>query len=123
MLAAQYLGVLAIGPLIAVVALALRRYRLAVAAMLITVVKLAAERVVWQLVQRDRPGVTEPEAIVRAGTPATGLSFVSGHVVLVTALAWAIMPYLKGRWRLAAWAWWRWSAWRASTWVRTTRWM
>jgi undecaprenyl-diphosphatase len=102
--AAQFLGILAIGPLVAVVALALRRYRLAAAALLVTVLKLGAERVVWQLVERDRPGVTEPNAIVRAGTPATGVSFVSGHVVLVTGLAVVITPYLPRRWRLLPWA-------------------
>lgn len=102
--AAQFLGILAIGPLVAVAALVLRRYRLAAAAALVTVLKLGAERVVWQMVERDRPGVTEPNAIVRAGTPASGVSFVSGHVVLVTGLAVVITPYLPGRWRLLPWA-------------------
>ena len=88
--AAQFLGVLAVGPLVALVALGLRRYRLAVAAVLVTVMKLAAERVVWQVVDRERPGVTEPNAIVRAGSPTSGVSFVSGHVVLVTGLAMVI---------------------------------
>lgn len=101
---AQYLGVLAVGPIVALVALGLRRYRLAMAAVLVTVMKLAAERVVWQLVDRERPGVTEPNAIVRAGTPTTGVSFVSGHVVLVAGLAMVITPYLRGRWRLLPWA-------------------
>jgi undecaprenyl-diphosphatase len=101
---AQYLGVLAVGPIVALVALGLRRYRLAMAAVLVTVMKLAAERVVWQLVDRERPGVTEPNAIVRAGTPTTGVSFVSGHAVLVTGLAMVITPYLRGRWRLLPWA-------------------
>lgn len=99
----QFLGVLAIGPLVALVALVLRRWRLAAAALLVTVAKLAAERVVWQVVARDRPGTTEPNAIVRAGTPTTGVSFVSGHVVLTAALAWVITPYLPGRWKAAPW--------------------
>jgi len=101
---AQYLGVLAVGPIVAIVALGLRRYRLAMAAVLVTVMKLAAERVVWQLVDRERPGVTEPNAIVRAGSPTTGVSFVSGHVVLVAGLAMVITPYLRGRWRVLPWA-------------------
>jgi membrane-associated phospholipid phosphatase len=102
--AAQFLGVLAVGPLVALAALGLRRYRLAMAAVLVTVMKLAAERVVWQLVDRERPGVTEPNAIVRAGSPTTGVSFVSGHVVLVAGLAMVITPYLRGRWRALPWA-------------------
>jgi undecaprenyl-diphosphatase len=102
--AAQFLGVLAVGPIVALVALGLRRYRLAVAALLVTVMKLAAERAVWQVVDRERPGVTEPNAIVRAGSPTSGVSFVSGHVVLVTGLAMVITPYLRGRWRVLPWA-------------------
>jgi undecaprenyl-diphosphatase len=100
---AQFVGILAVGPIVAVVALVLKRYRLAIAAVLVTVGKLAAERLVWQLIQRQRPGVTEPDAIVRGDTPENGLSFVSGHVVLVTGLAWIVAPYLKGRWRLIPW--------------------
>ncbi|MGZ5293691.1 MAG: phosphatase PAP2 family protein [Actinomycetota bacterium] len=102
--AAQFLGVLAVGPIVALVALGLRRYRLAVAALLVTVMKLAAERAVWQVVDRERPGVTEPNAVVRAGSPTSGVSFVSGHVVLVTGLAMVITPYLRGRWRVLPWA-------------------
>ena len=104
MRAAQLLGVLAVGPIAVIVALLLRRWRLAVAAALVTVGKLAAERVVWQVVQRDRPGTTIADAIVRGGTPTTGVSFVSGHVVLVTGLAWVVTPYLHSWWRLAPWA-------------------
>jgi membrane-associated phospholipid phosphatase len=103
MRAAQLLGILAIGPLVALIALLLRRWRLAAAALLVTAGKLAAERLVWQIVVRDRPGTTEPHAIVRGGTPTTGPSFVSGHVVLTVALAWVITPYLPGRWRAAPW--------------------
>jgi undecaprenyl-diphosphatase len=99
----QFLGVLLVGPIFALVALLLRRYRLAIAAVLVTLGKLAAERLVWQLVQRQRPGVTEPDAIVRGDTPENGLSFVSGHVVLVTGLAWIVAPYLKGAWRVVPW--------------------
>jgi membrane-associated phospholipid phosphatase len=104
MQAAQFLGVLAVGPTVAVVALVLRRYRLALAAVLVTVGKLAAERTVWHFVHRARPGVTEPEAIVRGNTATSGASFVSGHVVLLTALAWVVTPYLRGRWRILPWA-------------------
>jgi undecaprenyl-diphosphatase len=101
--AAQFLGVLVIGPIVALAAALLRRWRLAIAAALITVGKLAAERTVWELVQRQRPGTSLPDAIVRGDTPMSGLAFVSGHVILVTALAWAITPYLWGAWRAAPW--------------------
>jgi undecaprenyl-diphosphatase len=97
---AQLLGILVVGPIAAAGAALLRRWRLAVACLLVTAGKLAAERVVWQLVQRSRPGTTISDAIVRGGTPTSGASFVSGHVVLLTGLAWVITPRLRGRWRL-----------------------
>ncbi len=101
--AVQYLGVLAIGPVVVVVALLLRRWRLAAAAALVTVLKLLIERGVWKLVFRERPAITEPNAIVRGSTATTGASFVSGHVILSTGLAWTITPYLRGWWRLVPW--------------------
>lgn len=100
---AQFLGVLVVGPIVAIVALVLRRWRLALAALLVTAGKLAAERTVWHYVSRQRPGVTEPNAIVRGGTATSGVAFVSGHVILVTALAWVIAPYLRGWWRFSPW--------------------
>jgi undecaprenyl-diphosphatase len=101
--AAQYLGVLVVGPLVALVALALRRYRLALAALFVTAAKLLAERTVWSFVSRSRPGTTIPDAIVRGNTPTHGASFVSGHVVLVTALASVVAPYLHGWLRVVPW--------------------
>ena len=103
--ALQMLGVLGIGPLVAVVALVLRRPRLAVAALVVTALKLLAERFVWEVleVHRERPGVTEPVVIVRGNTATEGLSFVSGHMILVTGLAWVVTPYLRGAWRAAPW--------------------
>jgi membrane-associated phospholipid phosphatase len=103
MVGAQFLGVLAIGPIVAAMALVARRPRLALAALLVTAGKLLAERVVWAFVERERPGVTEPDAIVRGGSATAGVSFVSGHVVLATGLAWVATPYLRGRWRALPW--------------------
>jgi membrane-associated phospholipid phosphatase len=100
---AQFLGVLIVGPIVAIVALVLRRWRLALAALMVTLGKLAAERTVWHYVSRQRPGVTEPNAMVRGGTATSGVAFVSGHVILVTALAWVIAPYLRDGWRFAPW--------------------
>jgi len=103
MQAAQFLGVLAVGPIAAVVAAILRRWRLALAFLLVTAGKLIAERIVWQLVVRSRPGTTVSDAVVRGSTPNGGASFVSGHVVLVTGLAWVLTPYLRGAWRAVPW--------------------
>lgn len=101
--AAQLLGVLVVGPVVAAAALILRRWRLAIAALVVTGGKLLAERTVWEVVQRSRPGTTISDAVVRGGAPASGVSFVSGHVVLVIGLAWVITPYLRGRWRILPW--------------------
>jgi undecaprenyl-diphosphatase len=101
---AQLLGVLVAGPIVAAIFAALRRWRLALACLLVTAGKLVAERVVWELVQRSRPGTTISDAIVRGDTPASGASFVSGHVILLTGLAWVVAPSLRGRWRLLPWA-------------------
>ena len=99
----QWLGVLAVGPIVALGAALFRRWRLAIACLLVTVEKLVFERIVWQLVERSRPGKTIADAIVRGDTPMTGASFVSGHVILVTGLAWVLTPYLRGAWRALPW--------------------
>ena len=96
----QQAGNLLVGPAVAIVAAILRRWRLAIAALLATVLKLGLERVVKQVVERDRPGTTVEDAILRGDVSAGGQSFVSGHAVLVTALAVIITPYLRGRWKL-----------------------
>ena len=100
----QQLGVLVVGPLLALVALALRRWRLALALVAATVAKLLTERTVKMLVSRERPGVSiGDEAHLRGDVPARGESFVSGHAVLAVTLAGLIAPYLPGRWRWVPW--------------------
>jgi membrane-associated phospholipid phosphatase len=101
---AQLLGVLGVPAIAAATAAALHRWRLAIACLVVPVEKLIAERIVWQLVERSRPATTIEDAIVRGDTPTAGVSFVSGHVILVTGLAWVITPYLRGGWRVAPWA-------------------
>jgi undecaprenyl-diphosphatase len=103
MVAAQFLGVLAIGPVAALIALLARRPRLAIAFLLVTAGKLVAERVLWEIVQRERPGTTTAGAIVRGGSATAGFSFVSGHVVLAAGLAWVATPYLRGGWKVLPW--------------------
>ena len=100
----QQLGAVLVGPLVALVALVLRKYRLAVAALLVTIAKLLLERVVKAMVSRQRPSTSIGLDIHRRGTVSvTGEAFVSGHAVLVAALATIIEPYLPGRWRLVPW--------------------
>lgn len=102
MQAAEILGVLLVGPAVAVIALGFRKPRLAVAALSATALKLVLERVVKQVVERQRPAVSTPDAIAR-GVPVRGLAFVSGHAVLTAALAGVVTPYLRGAWKAVPW--------------------
>ena len=101
MLVFQYLGVLAMPLVIAAGALAFRRWRLAAALVLVVPLKLATERVAKLLVQRERPGTTVPDAILRGVHPA-GLSFVSGHAIITFAIAGLLALVLPRRWGIVA---------------------
>jgi osmoprotectant transport system substrate-binding protein len=100
----QQLGALLLGPVVAVVAVLLRKYRLAVAACLVTLLKLVTERAVKAVVSRQRPATSiGPDIELRGDVHITGESFVSGHAALVAALAGVITPYLPGRWKVVPW--------------------
>jgi undecaprenyl-diphosphatase len=101
MLLFQYLGVLAMPLVVALGALVFRRWRLAAALVLVVPLKLALERVVKLLVQRERPGTTVPDAILRGVHPA-GLSFVSGHAIITFAIAGLLALVLPRRWVVVA---------------------
>jgi membrane-associated phospholipid phosphatase len=103
MLLAQYLGVLAMPLVIAAGALAFRRWRLAAALVLVVPLKLGLERLVKLLVQRERPGTTVPDAILRGVHPG-GLSFVSGHAIITFAIAGLLALVLPRRWAVVAFA-------------------
>jgi undecaprenyl-diphosphatase len=100
----QQVGAIVVGPIVAIVALVLRRYRLAAAALIVTAAKLVLERVVKAMVTRERPATSVGTDIeLRGDVHTAGESFVSGHALLATALAGVIAPYLPGRWRLVPW--------------------
>jgi undecaprenyl-diphosphatase len=101
MVAFQYLGVLAMPLVVAVGALAWRRWRLAAALVLVVPCKLATERLVKWLVQRERPGTTVGDAVLRGVHPA-GLSFVSGHAIITFAIAGLLGLVLPRRWGVVA---------------------
>jgi undecaprenyl-diphosphatase len=91
------------------VALALGEGRLVVAVVLAVALKLLAERVLRRrmaahLAVRQRPGVSEPGAILRGDVPSTGPSFPSGHVVLVAAVVCVVVDVLPGSWGWAVFA-------------------
>jgi undecaprenyl-diphosphatase len=100
----QQLGVLVIGPIVAIVALILGHKRLALAALSATVLKLVCERVVKLVIDRQRPGTSIGDIIMRGDVSVGGHSFPSGHAVLAMALAALISPYLRGWWKVIPWA-------------------
>jgi undecaprenyl-diphosphatase len=101
MLLFQYLGVLAMPLVVALGALAFRRWRLAAALVLVVPLKLALERVAKLLVERERPGTTVPDAILH-GVPSAGLSFTSGHAIITFAIAGLLALVLPRRWAIVA---------------------
>jgi undecaprenyl-diphosphatase len=100
----QQLGNLAIGPLVAIVALILGRKRLALAAIVATISKLVCERIVKLFVERERPGTSIGDIIMRGDVSAAGMSFPSGHAVMAFTMAAIISPYLRHWWKVLPWA-------------------
>jgi undecaprenyl-diphosphatase len=100
----QLLGVLLIPLVVAAIAAARRRFRLAVALVALVPLKLLAEKaVIKELVHRERPGSTEPDAVLR-DVPSAGNSFPSGHAIIAFGIATLLTPYL-GRWgRVVVWS-------------------
>jgi glycosyltransferase 2 family protein len=97
----QQLGVIVVGPIAALIAAFFRRFRLAAALLVATVAKLGLERVVKVIVSRERPGTSiGPDVHLRGNVSVHGESFVSGHAVLVAAIACLVVPYLRGRWKI-----------------------
>lgn len=96
----QLLGVLGMPLVVAVVALVLRRWRLALGLLLLVPAKLLVEREVLKaLVHRERPGTTIPDAVLR-DVPSAGQSFPSGHAIIVFGIVVLLAPYLRHRWQL-----------------------
>jgi undecaprenyl-diphosphatase len=100
----QQLGALAVGPVVAIIAVLFRRFRLAICVLVATVAKLVLERAVKAFVSRQRPGTSIGHNVhLRGDVTASGESFVSGHAVLIAAIAGVITPYLPGRWKIVPW--------------------
>ena len=98
----QQLGVIVVGPIAAIVAALSRRFRLAAA--LLSRRRWPSsgfERVVKVIVSRQRPGTSIGSDVhLRGNVSLHGESFVSGHAVLVAAIACVVIPYLRGRWKI-----------------------
>ena len=85
------------------VALGLRRWKVAVAVVVATAGKLWLETVVKSVVERRRPGTSIGDVNLRGDVPTGGLSFVSGHAVITAAVAGLLTPILPGRWKIVPW--------------------
>jgi undecaprenyl-diphosphatase len=100
----QQFGNLLIGPVVALVAWLLHHRRLAAAALTATVLKLVTERIVKAFIDRQRPGTSiADDVILRGDVHAEGQSFVSGHAIMVFAVAAMVAPYLSRPWKIAVW--------------------
>jgi undecaprenyl-diphosphatase len=103
--APMQLGNLAVGTAAGlVVAAVVGDWGMAVAVVLAVVLKLVAERLVRRrmadhLEVRQRPGTSEPGAVLRGGdVPSSGASFPSGHVILVAAVASVVANDIPVEW-------------------------
>jgi undecaprenyl-diphosphatase len=100
MTATQFLGILFVPWVVAAVAAAYRKWYLALALLLVPPLKLLIEKgVLKQLVDRQRPGSTQTEFVLRGDVSAAGPSFPSGHVIIVFAIAVLVFAYLPRGWR------------------------
>jgi len=91
-----------------VVALLLRDWPVALAVLIATVMKLVVERVIRSRMTafadvRQRPGTSEPGAILRGDVPDRGASFPSGHVILAAAIAAVLSSALGPGWVWLPW--------------------
>jgi glycosyltransferase 2 family protein len=101
----QQFGNLVVAVVVGVtVALALRRWDVAIAVPVAAFLKLRFEEAVKDVVQRSRPGTSIGEDVhLRGDVSEGGLSYVSGHAVITAAIAGVLTPILPGRWKLVPW--------------------
>ena len=85
------------------VALALRRWQVAIAVVVGGFLKLRFEETVKDVVQRSRPGTSIGDVHLRGDVSVGGLSYVSGHAVITSVVAGLLTPILPGRWKLVPW--------------------
>jgi len=65
--------------------------------------KLVVERFVRKkmaghLQIRQRPGTSEVGAVLRGDVPSSGMSFPSGHIILVAAISCVVVPAIPAAW-------------------------
>jgi uncharacterized membrane protein YbhN (UPF0104 family)/membrane-associated phospholipid phosphatase len=95
----QY-GVFLTIPVLCVVALLMRRVRLAVAMGIAGVGVYFLARLIKEFVQRGRPEALIENTIARETFAAGSLGYPSGHTAVAGALTVVVTPYLRGRWKI-----------------------
>jgi undecaprenyl-diphosphatase len=105
----QLPGLLLVPLVAAVVALAFRKWWLALALVLVIPLKLFVEKqVIKALVERPRPATSICQGDLDCGNfrdvPTRGNSFVSGHAIIAWAIATLVAPYLPRWGAMAAYA-------------------
>lgn len=94
--AVMQLGMIAVVPVAALVALALHRYRLALAVLVAGVLAYAGGKLVKRVVERGRPDRLLDDVSIQ-GAAAHGLGFVSGHAAVAFAMATVVSMELVRR--------------------------
>jgi membrane-associated phospholipid phosphatase len=85
------------------IAIWLRKWWVALAVVAAVVLKLVGEKLVKEVVQRSRPGTSIGDITIHGDVSVGGLSFVSGHAVIVTAIAGLLTPILPRPWKWVPW--------------------
>ena len=96
------LGNLIAVPAVAIVALLFRRYRLAIAALIVGVGKWYSSRLLKDIFLRERPASVLSDVVLR-DAPAAGQAFVSGHAVIAIGLAVVVHPHVARNWQIVVW--------------------
>jgi membrane-associated phospholipid phosphatase len=98
------LGAMGAIPVGAVLAGIFRRWRLAVAFLIVGGVKLVLAKVIKAEFVRHRPARLIEDVNIYIGSSDAGLGFVSGHATIAVGIGVILHPYLKWRWaRVVLW--------------------
>jgi membrane-associated phospholipid phosphatase len=103
MWAVMQLGNLVVVPVLALIALGFKRFRLAAALAISGTLVWLVAKVIKRLVERGRPGELVENIILRHA-PAAGNGFISGHAAVAFAMAAVLSPYLNRQLQVVAWA-------------------
>ena len=95
----QY-GVFLTIPVLSIIALVMRRVRLAISMAIAGVGVYLLARMTKEVAQRGRPGALFDSVEARETFAEGSLGFPSGHAAVAAALTVVVTPHLRGRWRI-----------------------